>query len=91
MHYKEVLETMNISTLNDRKQSLTDDLFDEIVNDSHHKLNALLPPLTGGIMPLRNRRNFQLPVCKTNRFKNILIIILAFTLVVNKSESQGYV
>ena len=74
MHYKEVLETMNISTLNDRKQSLTDDLFDEIVNDSHHKLNALLPPLTGGIMPLRNTRNFQIPVCKTDRFRNSFIM-----------------
>ena len=65
---------MNIPTLFDRRQSLTDDLFNEIVNNSHHKLNALLPPLNGGIMPLRNRRHFQLPVCKTNRFKNSFIM-----------------
>ena len=74
MHYKEVLETMNISTLYNRRQSLTDDLFSEIVNNSQHKLNALLPPLNGGIMPQRNKRNFQHPVSKTNRFKNSFIM-----------------
>ena len=73
MRFKEVLETMNISTLYDRRQSFTGDLFHEIFNNSHHELNALLP-LNGGIMPLRSRRNFQLPLCKTNRFKNNFIM-----------------
>ena len=74
LHYKEVLGTMNIPTLYDRRQCLTDNLFNEIVYNSHHKLNALLAPLNCEIMPLRNRRNFQLPVCKTNRFKNSFIM-----------------
>ena len=75
MHYKEDLETMNISSLHDRRQSLTDDLFNEIVIiNSHHERKSLLPPLNGTIMPLRNRRKFQIPIYKTNRFKNSLIM-----------------
>ena len=65
---------MNISSMYERRQYLTDDLFNEIINNSHHKLNALILPLIGGIMPLQNRRNFKLPVCKMKRFNNSFIM-----------------
>ena len=75
MHYKEVLETMNISTLYDRRQSFTGDLFHEIFNNSHHELNALLP-LNGGIMPLRNRRNFQINTFLYRMILSMLLILI---------------
>ena len=50
--YRETLETLNLITLDDHRAALTADLFEEIVNDEHHKLHALLPPLNSSAITL---------------------------------------
>ena len=74
MHYKDVLETKNILSLNDRRQKLTTKLFNNIASNSHHNLYDLLPPLNIDDHFLRNYRNFELPVCKTNRLNDSFIM-----------------
>ena len=74
MHYKDVLETKNILSLNDRRQKLTTKLFNNIASNSHHNLYDLLPPLNIDDHFLRNHRNFELPVCKTNRLNDSFIM-----------------
>ena len=74
MHYKDVLETKNILSLNDRRQKLTTKLFNEIASNSHHNLYDLLPPLNIDDHFLRNHKNFELPVCKTNRLSDSFIM-----------------
>ena len=80
MHYKDILETKNILSLNDRRQKLTTKLFNEIASNSHHNLYDLLPPLNTDDHLLRNHRNFELPVCKTNRLK--LMTVLSCTILI---------
>ena len=74
MHYKDVLKTKNILSLNDRRQKLTTKLFNEIASNSHNNLYDLLPPLNTDDHFLRNHRNFELPVCKTNRLNESFIM-----------------
>ena len=71
--YNEALNALDLTTLFERRQILNDRLFKEIVEDSSHKLNNLLPSRNSCTANLRKRRLFQLPICKTNRFKNTFI------------------
>ena len=71
--YREALERSNVPSLYNRRQSLTDELFNKLVVDSNHKLHNLLPPLNHSL-PLRNSLRFYPPICKTNRLKNTFII-----------------
>ena len=64
---------LDFTTLFERRQILNNRLFKEIVEDSFHKLNNLLPSRNSCTANLRKRRMFQLPICKTNRFKNTFI------------------
>ncbi len=71
--YREALKRSNVPSLYNRRQSLTDELFNKLVVDSNHKLHNLLPPLNHSL-PLRNSLRFYPPICKTNRLKNTFII-----------------
>ena len=73
LSYNEALNALDLTTLFERRQILNDRLFKEIVEDSSHKLNNLLPSRNSCTANLRKRRLFQLPICKTNRFKNTFI------------------
>lgn len=50
-------------------------LFEDIVKNISHKLSKILPSGNTSTANLRNRRLFQLPVYKTNRFKTFLFLI----------------
>ena len=52
LHYQEVLERMNIQTLYDRRETLTEKLFSDIVVNDQNKLNTLLPPENNSVLLL---------------------------------------
>ena len=57
----------NIATLHQRRQWLTERLFNEIKDNSLHKLHGLLPPRNLSTVALRSKRVFNVPLCRTNR------------------------
>lgn len=73
LSYNEALSVLETTTLFERRKVLNDRLFKDIVENSSHKLSKLLPPRNTSTANLRKRRLFQLPICKTNRFKNSFI------------------
>ena len=66
-------EMCDLPSLYDRRDTLTTKLFEEICCDPNHKLRHLLPEVNRSSVNLRNRRKFNLPICKTNRLKNCFI------------------
>jgi hypothetical protein len=71
---KEALRDTNTPSLYDRRQELTTKLFKDIVNNPEHKLTDLLPPLNNDNSHfLRKNRKFNVPLHKTNRFRNSFI------------------
>ena len=54
-----------------------DDFFKKILLNPNDKLHGLLPYNISVISSLRNKRNFTIPICKTDRFKNSFIIAAA--------------
>ena len=71
--YSEALAASNLAPLCDRRDSLTVKLFNEISVDKNHKLHALLPERDTSNVNLRSKRNFNIPICKTNRLRNSFI------------------
>ena len=64
-----------IPTLSERRESLSIKLFEDIVSNEHHKLANLLPQMSSShARHLRNKRRFNTPVCRTDRFMNSFII-----------------
>ena len=72
--YQEALKECNITTLHRRRQWLTERLFNEIKDNSLPKLHGLLPPSNLSTVALRRKRAFNVPICRTNRFKNSFIM-----------------
>ena len=72
--YQEALKECNITTLHQRRQSLTERLFNEIKDNSLPKLHGLLPPRNLSTVALTRKRAFNVPICRTNRFKNSFIM-----------------
>ena len=56
-----------------RRQSFSEKTFTNIVFDQSHKLHLLLPERSN-YRSLRKNRLFNIPRCKTDRFKNSFII-----------------
>ena len=73
-HYQEVLEQMNIQTLYDRRETLTEKLFSDIIVNDQNRLNILLPPENNSDLLIRNTRKFQFPDFKTDRYKNSFMV-----------------
>ena len=73
LSYREALAASNLSSLYDRRDSLTKEFFHDIVPNGNHKLHCLLPDQIICNINLRNERNFNVPKCSTNRLKNIFI------------------
>lgn len=71
--YADALKRCDLPSLYDRRDALTIKLFKEISYDPNHKLNHLLPEANRCPVNLRNRRKFNVPICKTNRLKNSFI------------------
>ena len=72
--YQEALKECNIATLHQRRQWLTERLFNEIKDNSLHKLHGLLPPRNLSTVALRRKRAFNVPPCRTNRLMNSFIM-----------------
>ena len=72
--YQEALKECNITTLHHRHRWLTERLFNEIKDDSLHKLHGLLPPRNLSTVALRRKHAFNVPFCKTKRVMNSFIM-----------------
>lgn len=72
--YIVALEKANITTLKDRREQITTNLFKTICNTSNHKLHPLLPPKNSSAHNTRNRNPFCVPGYKTNRLGNSFIL-----------------
>ena len=76
LSYRQALEVFNIPTLYDRREleAIGNSEFQEISNNNNHKLYPLLPPPYLGTLRTRNNRKFQVPLFKTNRFRDSFIV-----------------
>ena len=74
LDYQEAPKGCNIATLHQRRQWLTERLFNEIKDNSLHKLHGLLPPRNLITVALRRKRAFNVPLCRTNRLMNSFIM-----------------
>ena len=72
--YQLALKECNIATLHQRRQWLTERLFNEIKDNSLHKLHGILPPRNLSIVALRRKHAFNVSFCKTNRLMNSFIM-----------------
>lgn len=69
------MDRARISTLSVKHESQSIKLFKDIVSNEHHKLANLLPPMASSdALRLRNKRCFNTPVCRTDRFMNSFIV-----------------
>ena len=74
LSYRQALEVFNIPTLHDRREAISNSMFQEISNNNNHKLYPLLPPSYIGTLRTRKNRKFQVPHFKTNRFRDSFIV-----------------
>ena len=72
--YHEALDIMNFKELAIHHDEMCETLFDTIVNDNNYRLYKLLPATHETIYLLRRARPFNVPLFKTDRFKNSFII-----------------
>ena len=71
----EAIDKAGIPTLSERRETLSIKFFNDIVSNEHHKLPNLLPPVASfHARRLRNKRRFNTPVCRTDRFMNSFTI-----------------
>ena len=85
IEYQHALALVNLPTVAKHHNDICKHTFENICNNSGHKLKELLPPLYDCKYNLRHARTFNLPRCKTNRFKNSFIMA-SCSLVNAKSE-----
>ena len=78
LSYAEALVAAGITSLYERRQVLSETLFDRIMEDPSHKLHGLLPPRNESTYCTQSRRYFELPICKTHRFRKTFIMNHSF-------------
>ena len=76
LSYSEAIKKAGIFlSLLDRRDSLSVKLFNDIVSKEDHKLASLLHHMVSSYARrLRDKRCFDIPVCRTDRFKKSFII-----------------
>ena len=57
-----------------RRQQLKDKLFLQIISDTSHELNDLLPPANKCQIDLRKKHSFQSQPFRTDRYKKSFIV-----------------
>ena len=73
--YSSALAESGLLSLYERREFLSNKLFNDIVISSKDKLKSLLPPKSLSYTEhLRTRRTFELPEIHTNRFRNSFIM-----------------
>jgi len=78
LSYTVALVATSIASLYKRRQALSEALFDQIMVDRSRTLHELLPPCNKSTYCTQNRGNFTLPICKTYRFRDTLIMKHSF-------------
>ena len=73
MPYKVALATAGLSSMYERRETITAKLFNDVISNPNHKLHSLLPTRNQPKYSLRNNRAYHLPGAKTNRLKNTFI------------------
>ena len=74
LSYSEARVALGLPLLSARREELTTRLFDKILQDPNHRLHHLLPPKNECQVTLRKKRTFNVPPCKTNRFKRSFLM-----------------
>ena len=74
LSYPEALSEAKIDTLFDRRELMTKKLFEDVIDNTEHKLHELLPNKNKSLPNLRRKNYFNVPTCKTNRFRDSFII-----------------
>ena len=86
LSYAEALFDAGVEYLFERRQFLTTKLFKEVLNDHNHKLYELLASTSFSEYILKKESTFNVPISKTNRFKNSYIInMMAQHITFNKA------
>ena len=70
--YHKAFEYTQLENLSERRKDICFKLFKDMENPSH-RLHCLLPDIHENPYHLRNTRKYQLPKCKTNRYKNSFV------------------
>ena len=71
--YADALKLTGLQSLADRRDRLCRELFNSVSINNNHKLAVSLPPLNSNNINLRSTSKYDLPVLKTNRFKDSFI------------------
>ena len=79
MSYNQAIEVSGLPTLFKRREEISSKLFNEVVGDPGHTLHKLLPPKNPANYSLRRNRDFDLPLCKTDRCKKSFIFSHVFS------------
>ena len=74
LSYSEERVALGLPLLSARREELTTRLFDKILQNPNHRLHHLLPPKNEFKVTLRKKRTFNVPLCKTNRFKRSFLM-----------------
>ena len=74
LSYPEALSEAKIDTLFDRRELMTKKLFEDVIDNTEHRLHELLPNKNKSLPNLRRKNYFNVPTCKTNRFRDSFII-----------------
>ena len=73
--YRKALELSNIMSINDYIANFCKKTFLSIANDPAHRLPNMLQSSGPSCYNLRCKRRFAIPKCKTERFKNSILIM----------------
>ena len=85
--YNNSLELASLNKLSEQSSELCDSFCRSILANSHSKLSMLLHHNTNPTTSLRNIRQFTIPFCKTDRFRNshlsipLLSVIIIYILI----------
>ena len=70
--YEQALSLAGLDNLVDRRSQLCDTFFKNIISNPQGSLFNLISDVNDASVHLRHVRPFNLPICKTNRFKKIV-------------------
>lgn len=75
LHYSELLDLSNLSSLENRRAELSQNLFSKIAEDPQSHLYDRLPlNNTSSSISLRNKKPMYIPICKTDRFRDTFMV-----------------
>ena len=72
MTYEEACDHLDLPLLSTRRVDICQKFFDAMKRDDH-KLHDMLPEKRAHVYKLRDSKEYPLPKCKTNRYKNSFV------------------